>query len=216
MNQILSRRYRCNHPATLSNSNGLNTSARGLWDFVLWTLYFGLLRMGRYMCWYRWKARRPRGGTRLGGHQERGTLGDIILLSWITVFGLQIPAILKSQWKPELSALFEAATAQTNDVLFLGDFNCDLLHPNKPPRAGRELTDLLQIFDLQNVVKSATRTSKRSETLLDLILTNKKRRILTSAVVDAQISDHSLVPGAWCLGATIAFSQDCFPKSQEL
>ena len=117
-----------------------------------------------------------------------------IAKSWLTIIGVyRPPSIPKSQWKYELSSLFEAATTLTDYVIFLGDFNCDLLHPDKPPKDGRDLIDLLDVYDFKNLIQSATRTAKTSETLLDLILTNNKRRILSSGVVDVHVSDHSLV-----------------------
>ena len=93
----------------------------------------------------------------------------------------------------ELSILFEAVTEITNDVYILGEFNCDLIHPNKPPMDGRDLNDLLDIYNLANLINSPTRIDKTSETLLDIILTNSKAKVLTSGVIDVQISDHSLV-----------------------
>lgn len=103
------------------------------------------------------------------------------------------PSVPKLQWKYELSALFEAATALTSDVILAGDFNADLIKPDMPPHDGRDLLHLLDIFNLHNVIKSATRKAKTSATFLNLILTNNMIRILTSGVVDTQISDHSLV-----------------------
>ena len=41
--------------------------------------------------------------------------------------------------------------------------------------------------------RSPTRMGKTSSTLLDLILTNNSRRLFSSGVVDADISDHSLI-----------------------
>ena len=90
-------------------------------------------------------------------------------------------------------AYLDAATTLSNDVIFLGDFNCDMMEPNKPPMDGRDLCDLLDIYNLKNLITSPTRITKTSKTLLDLILTNNKKRILSSGVVDVQISDHSLV-----------------------
>ncbi len=55
------------------------------------------------------------------------------------------------------------------------------------------MADLLDIYNLKNLIEIPTRTGKTSETLLDLILTNNKRRILTSGVVDVHLSDHSLI-----------------------
>jgi len=92
-----------------------------------------------------------------------------------------------------LSAIFDTATTILNDVILLGDFNCDRMEPNKPPMDGWDLSDLLDIYNLKNLITSPTRITKTRKTLLDLILTNNKKRILSSGVVDVQISDHSLV-----------------------
>lgn len=73
------------------------------------------------------------------------------------------------------------------------DFNADLLNPDKSPKDGRNLLDLMEIFGLDCLITKATRKTKTSETLLDLILTSNKKKTLVSDVVDTQISDHSLV-----------------------
>ena len=51
----------------------------------------------------------------------------------------------------------------------------------------------MEIFGLDCLITKATRKTKTSETLLDLILTSNKKKTLVSDVVDTQISDHSLV-----------------------
>ncbi|XP_066020921.1 uncharacterized protein [Pocillopora verrucosa] len=73
------------------------------------------------------------------------------------------------------------------------DFNADLLNPDKPPKDGRYLLDLMEIFGLDCLITKATLKTKTSETLLDLILTSNKKKALVSDAVDKQISDHSLV-----------------------
>ena len=73
------------------------------------------------------------------------------------------------------------------------DFKADLLNPDKPTKDGRNLLDLMEIFGLDCLITKATRKTKTSETLLDLILTSNKKKTLVSDVVDTQISDHSLV-----------------------
>ena len=55
------------------------------------------------------------------------------------------------------------------------------------------LKDLLEVYGLKSWVKLPTRIGKTSSTLLDLILTNNTRRIFSSGVVNADISDHSLI-----------------------
>ena len=92
---------------------------------------------------------------------------------WITVVGVS-----KSRW--------------INDTVFYaGDFNADLLDPDKLPKDGRSLLE--DIFDLNCLITKATHKTKTTETLLELILTKNKTKTLTSGVVDTQISDYSLV-----------------------
>ena len=63
----------------------------------------------------------------------------------------------------------------------------------KPPKDGTNLLDLMEIFGLDCLITKATRKTKTSEKLLDLILTSNKKKTLVSDVVDTQISDHLLV-----------------------
>ena len=78
--------------------------------------------------------------------------------NWVTVVGIyRPPSIPLSTWSYELSVLFEAASTLTNTVFFVGDFNADLLAPDKPPKEGRKLRDLLDIFDLHCLINKATR-----------------------------------------------------------
>ena len=114
--------------------------------------------------------------------------------TWITVVGIyRPPSIIKSQWSHELSSLFEATSTLTSTVLYAGDFNADLSQPDKPPKDGRTLLDLLDIFNLHCLITEPTRKTKTTQTTLDLILTNNKTKSVTSGVVDTHISDHSLV-----------------------
>jgi len=96
--------------------------------------------------------------------------------SWFALAGIyKPPRIPKCQWKFELSAIFDAVTIILNDVIFLGDFNCDMMELNKPPMDSRDLSDLLHIYNLKSLITSPTRITKTSKTLLDLILTNNKK-----------------------------------------
>ena len=80
---------------------------------------------------------------------ESITLKVKIRKNWITVVGIyRPPSIPLSTWSHELSSLFEAASTLTNTVFYAGDFNADLLAPDKPPKDGRKLLDLLDIYDL--------------------------------------------------------------------
>ena len=81
-------------------------------------------------------------------------------------------------------------------------FTLSLSSPKKISKYGRVCSllslshislGLLDIFSLDCLIAKPTRKTKTAETLLDLLLTNDKKKVLTSAVVDTQFSDHSLV-----------------------
>ncbi|CAH3170012.1 unnamed protein product [Pocillopora meandrina] len=104
--------------------------------------------------------------------------------SWFALAGIyKPPNIPKSQWKFELSSIFDAVNMISSDVIFLSDFNCDMMEPKKLPMDSlsgvyyRDLCDLLDIYNLENLITSPTRITKTSKTLLDLILTNNKKHI---------------------------------------
>ena len=105
--------------------------------------------------------------------------------TWITVVGIyRPPYILRSHWTRELSTLFEAVSSLTNTVFPAGDLNAHLLTSDKQYRDGRALLDLIDIFNLDRLITEPTRKTKTAETLLDLILTNDKKKVLTSGVAD--------------------------------
>ena len=156
----------------------------GLMAFVRSDLFFSVIRQFKNIS-----------ATELSTFRTESIILKVKLKqAWIAVVSVyRPPSIPKHQWKYELSTLFEAVTGITNDVYMLGDFNCDLMHPNKPPMDGCDLNDLLDIYNFTNLINSPTRIDKTSETLLDIILTNNKAKTLLSGVIDVQISDHSLV-----------------------
>ena len=94
---------------------------------------------------------------------------------------------MRSQWTRELFVLFETVSSLTNTVFLAGDLNADLLASDKQHRDGRALLDLLDIFNLDCLITEPTRKTKTTETLLDLILTNDKKKVLTSGVIDTQL-----------------------------
>ena len=74
---------------------------------------------------------------------------------------------------------YEAGSMLADTIYYAGDFNVGFLNPDEPSSEGRSLMDLLDIYNLECLINGATRKTctKTSETLLDLILTNNKRKI---------------------------------------
>lgn len=58
---------------------------------------------------------------------------------------------------------------------------------------GRNLIDICDIYNMDCLIDKPTRVSQSSQTLIDVILTNNKRRFLSSGVLEPHLSDHSLV-----------------------
>ena len=64
---------------------------------------------------------------------------------------------------------------------------------------GTKLQRILHIFDYLNVIKSPTRITKNSTSLLDLVIASPNLNCLKSGSIDLGISDHHLVYGVFAL-----------------
>lgn len=96
----------------------------------------------------------------------------------------------------ELRCLYDifADVIQSSDVcLCLGDFNVDFSSRNLP--SYKFLSDLLASFGFIQLINTPTRVSRESESVLDLIITNRADLVKVSGVVpcDPIVSDHLAV-----------------------
>ena len=87
---------------------------------------------------------------------------------------------------------------KTDHIIFLGDFNCDLLNTFGETGSDvwsktRKLLHLFEQFDLQNIVEERTRVTLETKTLIDLIVTTKPELFNIKSVLPVGISDHSFV-----------------------
>ncbi|RMX45804.1 hypothetical protein pdam_00024287 [Pocillopora damicornis] len=108
-----------------------------------------------------------------------------IAKKWETIVGIYRPptsaSVPQSLWKFELSSILEAITILPGNCSFVGDFNSDMLLPDKPPRDGRVMANLLDIYDLKNLIHEATRHRNQEydlRTILkehDVVITDKKQ-----------------------------------------
>ena len=65
-------------------------------------------------------------------------------------------SLLKTQWRTEISNLLEASSSNGESVFILGDFNCNILYPDKPPGDGHDLPGILDIFGFKCLINSPT------------------------------------------------------------
>ncbi len=69
-------------------------------------------------------------------------------------------------------------TKENKEIIILGDFNADYLKPND----NKEIKGIFQLFGFKQLIKTATRITKESSTLIDLIATNNPQSISKSNV----------------------------------
>ena len=76
-----------------------------------------------------------------------------------------------------------------NEIVLLGDFNCDYL----PQFKAKEVNDLQFVCDLyrlQQQICLSTRVTEHNKTLIDLFFTSKSELYADCGVVQTSISDH--------------------------
>ena len=110
------------------------------------------------------------------------------------------PFILTSIYRPpgilvdyfnELDKLFHFIDAEDKQIIYFGDTNCDMLDP--PNNDTKHLMKLLTKFNLVQLIKSPTRTTPTTKTVIDHIITNRSESVSKSGVLSCGISYHDAV-----------------------
>ena len=89
-----------------------------------------------------------------------------------------------------LSETFVDSLLHGSNVIILGDLNCNLIGSDPD---GHALSDFCSTFGLSQLVKTATRVTEKSKSLIDVALTTNENIIYACDVMQSAISDHSLV-----------------------
>ena len=74
----------------------------------------------------------------------------------------------------------------------MGDFNCNLASPQLDINTVL-LTNIVDIYNLYQLIDSPTPITNTSSTLIDVIFTNCQNNIVSTGVSHVSLSDHSLV-----------------------
>ena len=82
------------------------------------------------------------------------------------------------------------------DFVLVGDLNCDVLH-NPPSNNTNRLYRVANEYGLTQCVKTATRVSKHSQTLIDHVYTSTADNVTRCNVVPLSLSDHDMVIFSW-------------------
>ena len=86
----------------------------------------------------------------------------------------------------------ERNDTENSELYSLGDLNCNLLSHDHDTNT-YDLVDILDLYDLTQLITEPTRITPVSQTLIDLCITNYPEKISASGVLPLGISDHSLI-----------------------
>lgn len=91
----------------------------------------------------------------------------------------------------ELGEILERVYLESDIIILMGDININLL--NETPQS-KMFLDLLNNFELQQIVKDPTRVTQNTQTLIDVICVSQNVNFKNSNTTDVLgISDHMLV-----------------------
>lgn len=96
-----------------------------------------------------------------------------------------LPADFNCKFESMLSTL----SAENRECVLLGDMNCNYLVNSDH----KELKSILVSFGLKQLVKSPTRITKESKTLIDVICSTEPFNLNSIKVIAAGLSDHELI-----------------------
>ena len=88
-----------------------------------------------------------------------------------------------------LSNMFSFSTSTSTEIQIMGDMNVNYLKRNNHI----DVKSILSLYGFKQMIKSATRVTKETSTLIDLILTNNPHVIIDTAVIPISFSDHDLI-----------------------
>lgn len=87
----------------------------------------------------------------------------------------------------------ESVDDENKELVIAGDLNCNLLQPEGNSYTSK-LLDIMNTFQLQQHIRTPTRTTPLSQTLLDVIFTYiSDNKTIEAGVIELGISDHNLV-----------------------
>ena len=109
---------------------------------------------------------------------------------WGLITAYKPPKVTNHDFLQEMEGLCEQMISLNENLLIMGDLNCDMLDTNK----SRVLKDLMDLYDLHNLINKPTFLHQSGASLIDVALTPNNRLFCDSIVIDIPCSDgHSMI-----------------------
>jgi hypothetical protein len=106
----------------------------------------------------------------------------------------------------DLKLILGPLAKNKNNTIIVGDLNIDILKPNNS--LSKAYQNLLEEYQLLQLIRSPTRITSHSETAIDHVITNSKTHV-TTQVLENSIADHQSILACWQKGTT---KQDSYPQ----
>jgi hypothetical protein len=97
------------------------------------------------------------------------------------------PESQPEQFMKKLELVIQKLLNKSKILILCGDWNIDFLREDNDKK---DLMDLLLRYNLENTVKSPTRITPNTKTLLDVIIINKAQYTTPATIVELGLSDH--------------------------
>lgn len=109
-------------------------------------------------------------------------------VSWLFICCYRPPSGNVKIATSELSKTIDKCLIKSDNIIIVGDLNCNMLDPEN------DLVSLNETFDLTNMVKQPTCFKSVDGTIIDVSLTNRPKYMVKTQVIDIGLSDfHHLV-----------------------
>ena len=90
-------------------------------------------------------------------------------------------------------AISKTNNFDNQEVYILGDLNINLNNKNDSSNGIKRYKEFCSLHGLKQIIEAPTRTTDRSSSLVDHILTNSFSKISQQGVLDLGLSDHQLI-----------------------
>ena len=90
----------------------------------------------------------------------------------------------REYWESIESTIDNLSNSVTNDLIILGDFNCDMQQLNTP----NKMHDLALSYNLTQLIDDPTHYTEHSSSLIDLILVNKPDLLMLIGIMRSPLT----------------------------
>ena len=90
-----------------------------------------------------------------------------------------------------IDTLFGTIDSEDKEAIYLGDTNCDML--DFANNDTKHLINILTKYNLNQLIKSPTRTTATTKTITDHIITNRPESVSENGVLASGISDYEVL-----------------------